>query len=411
MYLLFYLGMLAFFFYSISLIKHYKHNIGKREEAIDKKVSIIIPAYNEEKSIAETIESALAVDYPEDKLEIVVVDDGSNDNTYREAKKFSKLDNIRVYSKKNSGKGGAINYGLKKVTGEIVFTMDADSFVQPDAVKKMVAAFDDKEVMCVSPSMLVYNPKTLWQKISHAEYFIGIFLRKSFSTVNSIHITPGAFSSYRKEFFDRYGGFDEDNITEDMELALRVQSKGYKIGNVTDARVYTIAPKSFRVLLSQRRRWYVGMIRNLWDYKHLFGPKTGILGTFVLPIEVISIILGIFLTFWMLGKAVVEITKNLQLLSSINFKFDSFFELNKYVLENIFYNLFSKPTLIMFLIFLFLLIIYMNFARIKSGHNKSMKFSLALFLVFYAFLFAFWWTLSFIYVSLNKNVDWGGNAS
>mgnify|MGYP006296599049 CR=1 FL=1 len=236
-------------------------------------------------------------------------------------------------------------------------------------------------------------------------------MRKAFSTVNSIHITPGAFSSYRKEFFDKYGGFDEDNITEDMELALRVQSKGYKIGNVTDARVYTIAPKSFKILLLQRRRWYVGMIKNLWNYRHLFGPKTGIMGIFVLPIAVVSIILGIFLTFWMLGKAILEITKNLQLLSSINFKFDSFFELNKYVFENILYNLFSKPQMIMFFIFLFLLVIYMNFARIKSGHNKPMKFSLALFLVFYAILFAFWWSLSFIYVCLNKNVKWGGNAS
>ena len=261
-YLSIYIGLIATSFYVLSFIADKKK---KREFLTDNElpfVSVIIPAYNEEKSIAETIKSVLASNYP--RFEVIVIDDGSKDNTLKIAKKFIEK-GVKVFSKKNGGKGSALNFGLKKAKGEIIFTMDADTFADPKSMKKMVRYFKNKDVMCVSPAMVIHNAKSILQRIQSIEYLLGLFLRKTFAALNAIYITPGAFSAYRKSFFDEYGGFDEGNITEDLEMALRIQFKGYIIENCPEAPVYTIAHKRFKPLLIQRRRWYFGIIKN-----HLF---------------------------------------------------------------------------------------------------------------------------------------------
>lgn len=198
-------------------------------------VSVVIPIFNEETSIKRTLKSILNSNYPKGKLEVIVVDDKSTDNSLLIAKKFQGKHNgikVRIYHhKKNKGSGAAHNTGIKYSNSEIILSMDADTFVESHSVKEMMRYFKDSEVMCVSPSMLVHKPKGILQRIQQAEYLFGLFLRKAFSSVNAIHVTPGAFSAYRKSFIDKYGGYDEHNITEDLELALRVQSKGYKIEN------------------------------------------------------------------------------------------------------------------------------------------------------------------------------------
>lgn len=413
-YVSFFIGVFAAIFYSLCMISHYREKKDIPEMACDKSVSIIIPAYNEEKSIIRTLESAINIDYPDDKIEIIVVNDGSSDNTLKLAERFKKeyngKRNILVLSKKNGGKGTAINYGIKKAKGEIVFTMDADSFVIPSAVQRMIAKFQDPDVMCVAPSVLAYKPKKILEYVCDAEYFLGIFLRKAFSTVNSIHITPGAFSSYRKVFFDKHGGFDENNLTEDMELALRIQSKGYKIDYSIRARVYTIVPFKFKTLLLQRRRWYMGLIKNLWAYRHLFGPKTGIMGIFVLPVALVSILLSVILTVYVFFRLISDIHDAFTLLKSVNFNFTGIFEINRYFLENLLYGIFSNAQLLMFILFLCIIGFYIFFGRKTSEHKEGLKLSLLFFLLFYAMLFSFWWIISLLYLGLNKKVGWGGNA-
>lgn len=178
---------------------------------------------------------------------------------------------------------------MKKCSGELVGGLDADSFVTSKALKRMIGYFDDEDVMAVTPSLKVYKPKKVLQKIQMIEYLIGVFLRKIFALLGSINVTPGPFSIYRKSFFDKNGGWDEDNITEDIEIAFRIQSKNYLIENSETATVYTVSPASFKGLFSQRIRWYVGGLQNALDYRHLFGTKHGNLGLFILPGSFISV--------------------------------------------------------------------------------------------------------------------------
>jgi len=170
------------------------------KEADDKSVTIVIPAYNEERSIASTIASALALDYPKERLEIIVVDDGSKDRTYEIAKRYESEQHprIRVLTKPNGGKGTALNLGIKNSASDVVVTMDADTYVDRKTLKKMIGLFDSTRIMCVAPAIGVYNPKGIWQRIQQIEYYLGVFLRKSFASMNAIHITPGAFSAYRQ---------------------------------------------------------------------------------------------------------------------------------------------------------------------------------------------------------------------
>ncbi len=412
-YTLTYIGFFAFSFYFLTIKAAKKENIPL--EAEDKTVTIIIPAYNEEKTIAKTIESALSSKYPKDKLEIIVVSDGSTDKTYEIAKKYeaSKKFKVKVYQKKNGGKASALNFGIAKAKGEIIFTMDADSFIKPETVRRMVARFYKKEVMSVTPSMGVYKPKKIIERIQQIEYYIGVFLRKSFAELNALYVTPGAFSAYRKEFFDKYGGYDENNITEDLEIALRIQSKDYIIENAPEAVVYTVAPKTFRDLLIQRRRWYSGWIKNLWRYRELFSPKKGLLGIFVLPLAVISIPITMYLTSKIIIKSISNIEKEINLLNSINFEFQNTFEFSRYFiktfLENLFYGVLSDPLVLIGIFFVVFLFVYLSFSKKKMRHKESLKIGVIFFLLFYSILFSIWWITSIIYVILNKKVIWRKN--
>ena len=307
-----YIGLIIFIFYTLSIIDRTKN---KKKEGLvfsekdAPKVSIIIPAYNEEKGIAETIKSAQGVDYPKDKLEIIVVDDGSRDKTFSIAKKF-KSKKVKVFSKKNGGKGTALNYGLKKSTGEIIVTMDADSMVKPDALKNQVARFQNPKVMCVSPIVAIYKPRNILERVQQIEYLLGVFLREAFASVNSVHITPGAFSAYRKSFFDKYGGFDEDNLVEDMEMALRIHSHDLIVENSTESIVYTKPPKKFKNLLVQRKRWYIGLIRNFVNYKNLFFFFFGAAGLIVLPSAIFAIFISMILTVVIAIKSLMDTQGN-----------------------------------------------------------------------------------------------------
>ena len=237
-------------------------------------VSIIINVWNEEKAIGKTLKSVLALDYPKNRYEIIVVDDGSTDRTYERAKIFSRsLPRVRILRKKNGGAASAKNFGIKHAKGEIVATLDADSFVSPDCLKKMIGYFEDKEVYSVTAALNVYKPKGFLQNLQWAEYVMGIFLRKAFSLADALHVIPGPFSLFRKKFFKKHGYFDEGNITEDTEIAMRIQTKGYKIKNSISANVYTILPNSYWALMKQRIRWYYGFLNNSWHYRNLFNPQ------------------------------------------------------------------------------------------------------------------------------------------
>jgi cellulose synthase/poly-beta-1,6-N-acetylglucosamine synthase-like glycosyltransferase len=404
-----YIGLVATSFYILSFIDDQKRpkKLFKDDEL--PRVSIIIPAYNEEESIGKTIESILLANYPKGKMEIIVVDDGSKDKTFSIAKEYEGVRDgkiVRVFTKSNGGKGAALNFGIKKCNNEFIFSMDADTFIGKESVKEMVRYFKDKQVMSVTSAMTIHNPKGLLQKMQHVEYLFGLFLRKAFASLNSLYITPGAFSAYRKSFFEKHGGYAEDDITEDLELAMRIQYYGYKIENAPNAPVYTIAPSKFKQLTQQRKRWYVGLTKNTWRYRMLFGPKYGDLGMFVLPIAWISIFLSLFVVFYFVIDSILETITEIAFLQSINYDVISSLKGTTIFFERLFYILFSNTIFLFLLLFLAMLGFYLNYAKRKMGDISGWKIGLPLFFVLFAILFGFWWIVSFIYLILNKKVKW-----
>lgn len=282
-------------FYLLVLLENKDIIIKKGELKKFPKVSVIIPAYNEEKTIEKTIDSVINLDYPKSLLEIIVVDDGSKDKTLELARKYEEK-GVIVLSKKNGGKGSAMNYALKHATGEFAVSLDSDSFVEPDVLKKMLVYFEDEKVMAVTSGMKAYNPKTVLEKVQAIEYMFAIFLRKIFSFLNALTVAPGPFTVFRASVFEKVGFFDEHNITEDMEIALRIQSANYKIESSPDSLVYTKVPTSIFALIRQRIRWNRGYLHNLYNYKHMFSPKYGDMGIFVFPVGllILVLLLGLF---------------------------------------------------------------------------------------------------------------------
>ncbi len=400
-----YIGLVATMFYVLSYLSDTKK---KREFFTDDElpfVTVIIPAYNEEKSIARTIESIIKSDYPEDKYEVLVVDDGSKDNTLKIAKKYaSKL--VKIFHKENGGKASALNYGINKCKGEFVFSMDADTFVNPQSMKSMIRYFKNPEVMSVTPAMLIHKPKSILQRIQHVEYLLGLFLRKTFAALNAVYITPGAFSAYRKTFFDKYGGYDVGNITEDLEMSIRIQYRGYKIENCPEAAVYTLAPSKFKTLLIQRRRWYYGLIKNLARYRGLLSKKYGDLGLFVIPISLISIFFAVFITVYLFFKTLISVQKDFLFYSSINYDFSGLLNINFHVIERTLFLFFSNPTVLFIGFFVLMLGFYIWYATKKVGKFSGLIFNLPLFFLFFAILFGFWWVISLFYLIFAEKIKW-----
>jgi len=259
-------------------------------------VTIIVPCYNEEKTINVTIDSLLHLDYPKEKLQIFIIDDGSKDNTWNVIQKFTKYENIKVFHKQNGGKYTALNLGLEKVETPFIGCLDSDSFVDSQALKRIMTYFLDKETMAVAPSIIVDKPKNILQGAQKAEYDMSVYNKKMLAFLGGIHVTPGPFSIFRKKVFEDLGPYRHAHNTEDQEIALRMQEHHYKIEHCPDAYVYTIAPNTVKKLYRQRLRWIYGFIRNAIDYRRLlFKKKYGTIAFFTLPSGIISVLSVIFL--------------------------------------------------------------------------------------------------------------------
>lgn len=278
-------------------------------------VSIIVPAFNEENTISKTIHSLLNLDYPKNKLKIIAVDDGSKDRTYEVLKKFEKNPQIEILRKENGGKHTALNLALQKSDSELVGCLDADSYVDKNALKYIVLYFEkNKKAMAVTPSVKIHNPKNVLQMIQKVEYGWGVLLRKLLASLSAMYVTPGPFSIFKREVFDKIGPYRKAHNTEDMELAMRMQLNKMKIVNCHKAEVFTTGPNTIKKLLNQRLRWTYGFIQNSIDYRFMFFKKEyGNLGIFILPMAGLSIFSGIYilgnLVYTVLFKAYESIIK------------------------------------------------------------------------------------------------------
>jgi cellulose synthase/poly-beta-1,6-N-acetylglucosamine synthase-like glycosyltransferase len=379
-------------------------NMGGLRDRVAKKipfVTILVPAYNEETTIKGTVFSLLNLDYPKDKIEIIVIDDGSKDKTLEIVKKFEKR-GVRVFTKENGGKASALNFGISKCRGELVGCLDADSFVQSDALKKMIGYFEDEGVMAVTPSIKIWKDRNLLQRIQRIEYLMGVFLRKAFSYLDSIHVTPGPFTIYKKEFFDKYGGYDVGNLTEDIEVALRIQRKGYRIENCMDANVYTVGPENLKSLQRQRNRWYVGFLENVFNYKDLFGREHGNLGLLVLPGAFISVALSISLFVYTFWTWIFNSINGFLNLSSVGFDVAPF--LKNASLDASFIDFNPLRLLAIFSLFLGLTIVLI--AKKYSNEDYKVGLSYFVYIGIYWLLFAFWWVVAISIKLFNRKIAW-----
>ncbi len=257
-------------------------------------LSMVIPCFNEAKSIGKNIEAFLNSDYNGLK-KLIIVDDCSTDNSYeiikQYAKKYSKV--IALQTPKNTGNAaGAKNFGIKYVKTELIGFSDADSLPNKNAISKMVGAFNDSKVGGITSRVFVNNPKNYLSRIQAIEYKIIAFTRKLLEFLDAIYVTNGPLSLYRKKAFDQTGGFDTNNLTEDIELTWHLVEKGWQVKMSIPAIVRSYVPITIKTWFHQRIRWNVGGIQTIAKYRKQF-LGTGMLGLFIMPFFALSWFLGL----------------------------------------------------------------------------------------------------------------------
>ncbi|WP_053365627.1 polysaccharide deacetylase family protein [Bacillus sp. FJAT-27245] len=268
-------------------IKHKKQVVRRQVsqgESFTPLVSVVIPAYNEERVIKKTIESIMDSDYP--NLEIIVVDDGSKDGTSLTVEgNFSEHDNVRLVRKKNGGKASALNEGTKKANGEILVVVDADTSVTRETISMLVGHFEDGAMAAVSGNVRVGNRRNLLTVWQHIEYVTGFNIEKrAFATQNCLTVVPGAIGAWRKQVVEKLGYFSDDTLAEDTDMTLKILRGGYKVTIEEKALAYTEAPKTLRDFLKQRFRWTFGTLQCFWKHKQAFaGREHKTLGFLAMP--------------------------------------------------------------------------------------------------------------------------------
>jgi len=357
-------------------------------------VSLLIPAYNEEETITKTIKSCLNLNYPKNKLEIIVINDGSIDETREICEEFGKK--IVLINKKRGGKASALNIGIGRAKGSIIGTLDADSFYEDkNFLLNMVPFFKDKTVGSVTPIVKIFKPpklnlfSNLLQSLQYFEYIFAHFIAKIQSFVDCIYVTPGPGSLYRKNMLLEVGKFDENSLTEDMEIGFRLQKHNYRIEKSLDAHVFTYAPKNILSLFKQRLRWNAGFIENSLKHPELFSMKYGDLGIMLLPLIFITVIFSFFFVYLVLIKPATEfVNDNYMYLVDWGLLFP--LKINIPTFSNFLMNIDTTSLTIMFSLLSLNLVLFLLGMHIISGISnlKATVPQMFIFMFFYPILIA-----------------------
>lgn len=252
-------------------------------------VSIIVPVYNEEKVVTESIKSLLNLNYS--NYEIIIVNDGSTDNTKEVTEALvgyqkGRLSDIKVslINKPNGGKAQALNAGIKYSKAEIVLCMDGDSQLSPDSIKVAVRHFSNPEIGAVAGNVKVINRGKLLTDLQALEYIEGLNMARSAqSFVNLVNIIPGPIGLFRKKAIEEAGFYSSDTFAEDADLTLKILANGWKIYYEPNSISYTEAPEKLHELLKQRYRWTRGIIQSIRKHKKLMiNPTINFGDTFIM---------------------------------------------------------------------------------------------------------------------------------
>ncbi len=349
-------------------------------------VTVIVPCYNEEKTVSITVDSLLAMSYPADKLRIIVVDDGSKDGTWEALQQYKDNARVEIYKKQNGGKHTALNFGLEHTTSELVGCLDSDSSVHPEALKRIVTVFDNPKTMAVAPSIVVRDPKTITEYAQRAEYDMAHYNKKMLAFMEGIHVTPGPFSIFRKKVFDQIGPYRKAHQTEDQEIALRMHKHGLAIDHCPDAYVYTKGQQSIPKLYRQRVRWIYGFIKNAQDYRELiFRPKYGAVGMFTIPSGLISVSATLVLLTFMVSRIYSFVSHKAMQLSTVGF--------GPFTRPNFSFDLFYVDTraflFLSIMLYILIVVALLNGRRMIYG-RKALSWDIALFFIVYTIVAPFW---------------------
>lgn len=360
-------------------------------------VCIVVPCFNEERTLALTVDSLLALTYPKEKLEIIIVNDGSTDNTYAVAMQYSDNPRIRIFNKENGGKHTVLNLALAHTDAELIGCLDADSTVEKDTLTRLVETFQDSKTAAVTPGIHVRTPKTFIQYLQSVEYRLSIFNRYAFACLGSIFITPGPFSIFRTTIVRQLGGWRHGHSTEDMELGMRLQKHHWHIANNPEASVYTSAPASLHTLVRQRIRWTYGFFKNALDYRYMIGnPHFGNLGLIVLPTALLSIFAALFFAGRVLWYGIQELGDALirfQVIGTSAPSFDPFF--------------INTSTLLLTVYILIALTVgLIALGTFLSTGKRYPPIATPAFLVLYGFMVPLWLSTALVKAVFNTGVSW-----
>ena len=306
-YLIFMFLALYFFFLFILIVIRNRHRVfeyhkPKRQYS----VSVLIAGYNEEKTIKDTIQHVIDSDYKGLK-EIIVINDGSKDNTLKTVRKLQqKYKNLKlINNKENIGKSDSLNKGIKLSKGELIAVIDADSYPEKESIRKLVGFFNDEKMGAVTSAVFIRNKKKFLSRLQQIEYIVLAWNRKLLDFIDSVYVTNGPLSMYRKKGLVEVGGFDKDTVTEDIDVTWNLMAHDYHTAMCLDAFVTTTAPSKFKQWWRQRERWGIGGLQAINKYKKYL-LKKGMLGLFVIPFVSLSILLSIFafvFGFYLISKS------------------------------------------------------------------------------------------------------------
>ena len=253
-------------------------------------VSIIIPVFNEAKIIERSVKSLLKLDYP--NYEIIIVNDGSTDNTKEIAENLISFSKgvykevkISLINKPNGGKSSALNLGIKMSDAEFILCMDGDSLLTPSSLKMAVRHFVNPEIGAVAGNVKVLNRGKFFTDMQALEYLEGLNMARSAqSSIKLVNIIPGPIGLFRKKAIISAGFYASDTFAEDFDMTMEILEQGYKVEYEDNAISYTDAPKNLEDFMKQRRRWYRGMLQVLDKHRNLYlSIKHGIFGMFGVP--------------------------------------------------------------------------------------------------------------------------------
>ncbi len=226
-------------------------------------VTIVVPAYNEERVIQASIRSLLRLEYA--NYDIIVVDDGSTDATYARAVELEGCHDgvtVRVVTQANRGKARALNAGIALARTPFILCMDGDSVLAPGTLRYAMRHFADPRIGAVGGNVKVINRTNLWSRMQALEYVVGLNLsRRAQAFLRNVSIVPGPVGIFRRSALEAVGGYESDTYAEDTDLTLKLLAAGWQIEYEERSIAYTEAPERLLDLIKQRYRWSRGMLQ------------------------------------------------------------------------------------------------------------------------------------------------------